>query len=100
MRVITVALFIVAQIASLLFAIAGLPESLSFLSPFLFPDMHDQNLGEALGFLVIAAVLSVVVNLRAMFQGTMQIVRDPGPGQLLPKSPSVPQSSEVVSSVE
>jgi len=100
MRVLTVALFIVAQIASLLFAIAGLPESLSFLSPFLFPEMHDQNLGEALGFLVIAAVLVVVVNLLAMFRGTMQIVRDPGPGQLLPKSSSLPQSSEVVSSAE
>ena len=101
MRVLTVVLFIVAQIASLLPEfVDALPRSLSFLCPFLLPEMHNQHLGFALGFLVIAAVLSVVVNLRAMFQGAMQIVRDPGPGQLLTKASSPSQSSEVVSSAE
>ena len=101
MRVFTVVLFIVVQIASLLpGAFENLPRSLGFLSPFLLAEMPNQDLEFALGFLLTAAVLVVVVNLLAMFRGTMQIVRDPGPGQLLPKSPSLPKSSEVVSSAE
>ena len=63
-------------------------------------NMRRFDLWNALIFLTTAAVLVVVVNLLAMFRGTMQIVRDPGPGQLLPKSSSLPQSSEVVSSAE
>ena len=62
--------------------------------------MHNQHLGFALGFLVIAAVLSVVVNLRAMFQGMVRIVWDPGPGQLPPKPSSPPQSGEVAPSAQ
>ena len=101
MRVFTVVLFIVVQIASLLpGAFENLPRSLGFLSPFLLAEMPNQDLEFALGFLLTAAVLVVVVNLLAMFRGTMLIVRDPGPGQLLPKSSSLPQSSEVVSSAE
>jgi len=104
-RVLIVVLFIVVQLVSILPAEIHvrdqvLLESLSFLNPFLLMEMSPGSLPIGLGLLSCVALLAVLVNLRAMYQGMMRIVRDPGPGQLPPKPSTPPQSGEVAPSAQ